>query len=77
MSGTSKQVNTFTTPGRAAAAAVSIDLTQPLAMVLWRIFAVSAARIPISSVYLARPVTLSNASTRIRFLPTSIKSTSS
>jgi len=41
MSGTSKQVTTLTTPGRAWAAEISMDFTTPLAMVLWRIFATS------------------------------------
>ena len=76
MSGTSKQVSTFTTPGRAWAAEMSMDLTQPSAMVLWRIFASSTGRGQRSSVYLARPVTLSAASTRGMLLPTSIKRTS-
>ena len=59
MSGTSKQVRTFTTPGMARASERSMDLTTPLAMVLWRILATRAPLPRRSSVYLARPVTLS------------------
>ena len=73
MSSTSKQVSTFTTPGRAWASEMSMDFTQPLAMVLWSTAASSTGWGQRSSVYLARPVTLSAASTRGMLLPTSIK----
>ena len=59
MSGASKQVRTFTTPGTASAADVSTDLTKPWAMVEWQIFAIKALRSQRSSMYLARPVAFS------------------
>ena len=59
MSGTSKQVRIFTTPGTARASVRSMPVTRPFAMVLWRILATRAPWPRRSSVYMARPVTLS------------------
>ena len=57
--GTSKQVRTFTTPGTASAAAVSMRFTKPWAMVEWQILATRALESHRSAVYLARPVAFS------------------
>ena len=70
MSGTSKQVKIFTTPGICSAWAVSTERTIPWAMVEWTIRVTSAERSQRSSVYLARPVALSKASTRSLLFPT-------
>ena len=59
MSGTSKQVRTFTTPGMASASAVSMDSTKPWAMVEWQIFTISALLSQRSSIYLALPAAFS------------------
>ena len=70
--GTSKQVNTPTTPGTAFACVTSIETTRPLPMVEWRILATRHGLGQRSSVNMARPVTLSRASTRLTCLPTSL-----
>ena len=67
--GTSKQVTIFTTPSICSAALVSMDLTTPFAMVECSYARDERTAVTEVIAVLARPVALSNASTRRTLLP--------